>query len=235
MSGVGRASLYRRLYLYASLLVGHGWETAAFWIASAYSIFNVVAPDWLQRKFFLLIHVDPGERLAVLGFGLAAFFLYAGFRTWSAEYQDKLALGADNQLSKKVDALEQQLAERKLREWPRLPESQKIELARRLRKIGSHTIWIIRPENFDCIGLAADFGEAFRKASWEVPALEPYSVEELQRGITIRGLHVAAQESLRNAITEVTGLPVMIYEGNERERKYWDEKAIVLNIGVKSI
>jgi hypothetical protein len=55
----------------------------AFWIATAYSAFTVAAPDSWQRHFLLAIRIDPNQRLAVWGFGLAAFFLYAGFRAWS--------------------------------------------------------------------------------------------------------------------------------------------------------
>src|SRR6266851_3499230 len=38
-----------------------------------------------------MIHVDPHQRLAIWGFGLAAFFLYAGFRAWSDECEQTKA------------------------------------------------------------------------------------------------------------------------------------------------
>jgi len=80
-----QASVYRRLYLYGRLLVGHGWDTAAFWIATAYSIYTFVVPIHIQQRVLLAINIDPHHRLAIWGFGLAAFVLYAGFRAWSSE------------------------------------------------------------------------------------------------------------------------------------------------------
>lgn len=67
--------------------MGSGWNMAAFWVATAYSIYTVVAPTEIQSRLLLVVHVDPSYRLAVWGFGLAAFFLYAGFRAWNGEYQ----------------------------------------------------------------------------------------------------------------------------------------------------
>ncbi len=65
--------------------MGHGWDTAAFWIATAYSIYTFVVSIHIQQRVLLAINIDPHQRLAVCGFGLAAFFLYAGFRAWSDE------------------------------------------------------------------------------------------------------------------------------------------------------
>ncbi len=76
-------SLLPRLYRYGAVLVGHGWNMAAFWIATVYSVWTVVMPLDVQKKVMLAIHVDPAQRLAIWGFGLAAFFLYAGFRAWN--------------------------------------------------------------------------------------------------------------------------------------------------------
>ncbi len=218
--------------------MGRGWDMAAFWIATAYSIYTFVVPIPIQHRVLLAINVDPHQRLVIWGFGLAAFFLYAGFRAWEAEHRTVERLqkaGAVPALAGEVERLRTELDQRALREWPRLTDSQKTKLAERLGRIGSHTIWIIRPENFDCVALAADFDEVFRKASWNVPEPEPYSVEGLKLGITIYGLQVAAQEALREAIIATTGLPATIYEGSERERKSWNEEAIVLNVGVKRI
>jgi hypothetical protein len=75
-----------RLFRYARLLVGHGWNTAAFWIATVYSIYSVVAPEEFQRRVLTRVHINPSQRLAVWGFGLAGFFLYAGFRAWGDEH-----------------------------------------------------------------------------------------------------------------------------------------------------
>jgi hypothetical protein len=77
-----RKSFSPRMFRFGRILVGHGKDMIAFLIATAYSVFTVLAPESLQRHFLLLIHVDPNQRLAVWGFGLAAFFLYAGFRAW---------------------------------------------------------------------------------------------------------------------------------------------------------
>lgn len=67
--------------------MGRGWDVAVFWIATAYSIYTVIAPTEIQSRLLRAVHIDPSHRLALLGFGLAAFFLYAGFRAWNDEYQ----------------------------------------------------------------------------------------------------------------------------------------------------
>ena len=76
-------SLYGRLFRYARLLVGHGWDTVAFWIATVYSVYSFVVPISFQKRVLEAVDIDPSQRLAIWGFGLAAFFLSAGFRTWS--------------------------------------------------------------------------------------------------------------------------------------------------------
>jgi hypothetical protein len=83
-----QSSLYGRLFRYGRLLVGHGWDTAAFLIATAYSIYTAVTPVELQQSVLRAVHIDPSYRLAVWGFGLALFFLYAGFRAWNEAESD---------------------------------------------------------------------------------------------------------------------------------------------------
>lgn len=80
-------SLFQRLFRYGRLLMGHGKDLVVFWIATASSIWTALAPASWQRHLLLAIHIPPDQRLVVLGFGLAGFFLYAGFRVWSAEQQ----------------------------------------------------------------------------------------------------------------------------------------------------
>jgi len=75
----------------------------AFWIATAYSVFTVAAPDSWQRHFLLAIRIDPNQRLAVWGFGLALFFFYAGFRAWSD--------AEENEKSDDIGTLRSELAE----------------------------------------------------------------------------------------------------------------------------
>ena len=60
--------------------MGRGFDMAAFWIATVYSIWTFAVPLDIQRKAMIAVHVDPSQRLVIFGFGLAAFFLYAGFQ-----------------------------------------------------------------------------------------------------------------------------------------------------------
>jgi hypothetical protein len=62
--------------------MGRGWDLAAFWVATVYSIYAALFSVKFQGYVLRTIHVDPDKRLAIWGFGLAAFFLYAGFRAW---------------------------------------------------------------------------------------------------------------------------------------------------------
>ncbi len=78
-----QSSLYRRLFRYGKIVVGHGWETLVFWVATVYSLYTVFASVEFQKRVLMAVHIDPNQRFAVLGFGLAAFFFYAGFRAWS--------------------------------------------------------------------------------------------------------------------------------------------------------
>lgn len=112
-------SLFRRIYFFGRLLVGHGWEVAAFWIASAYSVYAVVVPTEIQARVLAAVHVDPKQRLAIWGFGLAAFFLYAGFRAWSGEREDRLSQSAvePSKLMEQLQSLRSEFDARKLLEW----------------------------------------------------------------------------------------------------------------------
>jgi hypothetical protein len=130
-------------------------------------------------------------------------------------------------------ALKAELTERNSREWLRLTNQAKAQLADRLRAIGPYTAWIIYADQWDCMALARDFYEAFRVGSWNVPN-EPYSQEEVREGIRIRGsLSVVEQESVRKAIIENTALPVTVYETSDEYRRRWDEALIVLSVGFK--
>ena len=94
-----QAFFFRRLFRYGVLLVGHGWDVLAFWIATVYSIWVGVMPLDIQKKAMLAIHIDPAQRLAIWGCVLAAFFLYAGFRAWN-DVERELAersLGANSE------------------------------------------------------------------------------------------------------------------------------------------
>ena len=110
---------------------------------------------------------------------------------------------------------------------------QKNALARRLRSVGSYTIWIIRPNDLSCVGLAKDFDEVFRQAGWNVPYDEPYSPGEEKLGITIQTLMNVAP-ALQAAMVETTNLPTRIYEIPEIEGRSWDADHVVLSVGLKS-
>jgi hypothetical protein len=80
---VEEPSIYARPFLYARVLLRHGWKTIVFWIATIYSIYATLVPSEDQEAVLKRIHVDPKYRLAIWGFGLALFFLYVGFRAWN--------------------------------------------------------------------------------------------------------------------------------------------------------
>jgi hypothetical protein len=79
---MARQSRPRRVCRYASLLVGRGWQIAAFLIATVYSVYTFAMPLKWQEAKLRSCRIDPTQRYAVLGFGLSVFFLYAGFRAW---------------------------------------------------------------------------------------------------------------------------------------------------------
>jgi hypothetical protein len=227
-----RSSPFWRIYRYGRLLIGRGFDMAAFWIATVYSIWTFAVPLDVQRKAMIAVHVDPSQRLVIFGFGLAAFFLYAGFRAWDEEHAIVERL-SESTTAIELRALRTELESVRSREWPRLTIIQKNALAGRLRSIGSYTIWIIRPNDFNCVGLAKDFDEAFRQAGWNVPHDEPYSPGEEKLGITIQTLMNVAP-ALQAAIVETTSLPARIYEIREIERRSWNADHVVLSVGLKS-
>ena len=219
-----------------------------------FSVKTLVIPAWVLAGIAQYLWGPPGVTARVVwilvGLGIAYF-------AWRAAVdQEKEAQDIATNLGKLVSVTEPspknilaaaaakiltlehsqtqlaaQLDQIRAREWQRLTNAQKTDLAERLRKIGPHTVWIVRPQNLDCIALAADFDSVFREALWDVPASEPYSIEEQKRGITIHSLMGAVEEALRTAIIEATELPATIYRGSEIERKYRSEKIIVLSIG----
>ena len=126
------------------------------------------------------------------------------------------------------DALRHQSRDR---EWPRLIEPQKVKLASLLKTLGPHTVWIIRPNNQDFIGLAADFDAVFRSAEWNVPNPEPYSPGEEPLGLTVRSLKTDLQESVTSAI----GLPAIVGKIPENERKYWNPENLIVCVGPKIV
>jgi hypothetical protein len=212
--------------------MGHGWAALAFWVATVYSIWAAVVPIQIQKRAMLAAHIDPTQRLAIWGFGLAVFFLYAGFRAWDEERAivERTSEGA---MAKELGTLRAELDEIHSHEWPRLTEVQKIDLAERLRRLGGRTIWIIRPNKLDCIDLARDFDGVFREALWDVPNVEPYSPGNETLGITIQTL-MDVGPALQAAIVETTGFPARIYEIPAIERKSWSDDHVVLSIGLKS-
>jgi hypothetical protein len=131
-----------------------------------------------------------------------------------------------------ITELSGQLESLRTREWGRLTESQKDELAERLKKIGSHPVWVIRPNTADCIRFAKDFDETFRRGSWHLPESEPYSPGEEKAGIRIQGTLGPASEQLQTAIQEVTQLPVLLSRTTD-SREYDGKPVIVLSIGPK--
>jgi hypothetical protein len=128
------------------------------------------------------------------------------------------------------DALRHQSRDR---EWPRLIEPQKVKLASLLKTLGPHTVWIIRPNNQDFIGLAADFDAVFRSAEWSVPNAEPYSPGEEPLGLTVRSLIPDLQERVASAIVSATGLPAIVGKIPENERKYWNVENLIVCVGPK--
>jgi hypothetical protein len=171
----------------------------------------------------LAVHIDPSQRVVILGFGLAAFFLYAGFRAWDEEHAI-VEKTSESETSKELRRIRE-------REWSRLTNAQKAELAKRLKQIGPHTVWIIRPNNPDCIALAADFDGVFREALWDVPVPAPYSPGDEKLGVTIQGNVV--QEAVRTAIVEATDLPAIVYRRTKEEGDSWNKELVIVSIGTK--
>jgi hypothetical protein len=191
-----------------------------------------VTPIDFQKRAMLALHIDPIHRLAIWGFGLAVFFLYAGFRAWDEEraIAEQFSEGA---MAKELEALRTEIDEIHSHKWPRLTDVQKMNLADRLRQIGGRKIWIIRPNHLDCIELAKDFDEAFRKALWNVPVAEPYSPGDEKLGITIQTL-MDVGPAIQFAIATATGLDATALEIPADERKRWNDDLVVLTIGLKS-
>jgi hypothetical protein len=204
----------------------------AFWIATVYSIYTVIVPVDFQRKMLLTVHIDPSQRLVILGFGLAAFFLYAGFRAWDSEHAI-VERTSESATAKQIETLRAKLDEIHSHEWRRLTAIQKGALVDRLKQIGTRTIWIIRPLQLDCVLLAKDFDEVFRAASWDVPNVEPYSPGGEELGLTVQTL-MDVGPALRSAIAEATGLPAKIYEIKGLAKSGWRDDNVVLSVGLKS-
>ena len=180
-------SLFRRFYRYVTLLVGHGWDMSAFWIATVYSVWTVVVPLDVQRKVMLAVHVDPAQRLVIWGFGLAAFFLYAGFRAWDGE---RIARETAEKAS--PEELKRQLETFRLRQWPVLTTEMVNSLATRLADLPTtlegrdfRHIEIVREEPTDCVDLADDFVKAFRQGSWELVGLPSHLIGSINPGIWV--------------------------------------------------
>jgi hypothetical protein len=88
-----------RLYKFGGLLVGHGWNaTALLDCHGVLDLYRHSAPE-VQGKVLAAIHIDPQQRMALWGFGLAVFFLYAGYRAWSEEYGNNERLVLENAIS----------------------------------------------------------------------------------------------------------------------------------------
>jgi hypothetical protein len=180
-------SFFRRLYQYGALLVGHGWDMSAFWIATVYSIWTVVVPLDVQRKVMLAVHVDPAQRLVIWGFALAAFFLYAGFRAWDEE---RIARETAEKAS--PEELKRQLEVFRLRQWPTLNTATVNTLAKRVGDLpitlegrDFRHIEIVREEPTDCVDLADDFISAFRQGSWELVDLPGHLWTTINPGIWV--------------------------------------------------
>lgn len=227
---VEQSALNKRLLLYIKNLVGHGWQIISSAILGLYSLWTLFAPETAQRRFLMVIYVDPQHRLELWLAVICVFLFYAGFRAWDDEHS-RAESSAEGTSSTELRQVRMQLAGFQAREWPRLIGAQKSELASRLRRIGPHTVWIVRPNNLDCVALAADFDSVFRDALWNVPASEPYSIEEQKLGITVQGNIV--QEAVRTAIVEATALPATVYRRSKEEGNEWSLELVVLSIGPK--
>lgn len=219
-------AFWKRLNLYMRKLVGHGWQAIGFFVLSLYGLFTTFASDMAQRRFLMAIYVDPQHKVAVWLAVVCVFLLYAGFQAWDEEYL-RAEKNSESKISKELRRFQE-------REWPRLTNVQKTKIIARLEKIGRHTIWIIRPNNHDCVALALDFDEAFRKADWDVPHDQPYSTGEEKLGITLYCPIESVESAVNAAIVETTDLPASIYFGDDRERKYRSENVLVLSIGLKA-
>lgn len=70
--------------------MGHGWQLTSFWLATVYSVYNLIVPVNIQNRMLTYVHIDSTYRVGLWGFLLAEFFLYAGFQAWS-ENEQKIA------------------------------------------------------------------------------------------------------------------------------------------------
>jgi hypothetical protein len=105
-----------RLCCFGGLLVGRGWDMAAFWIATVYSIYAALFSVDFQSSVLRAIHVDPDKRLAIWGFGLAAFFLYAGFRAWDDGQKVIERLSVPDELAAAIRAQTSEMKSQALRQ-----------------------------------------------------------------------------------------------------------------------
>jgi len=214
-------------------LFGHGWEVTSSVLLTVYSLWTLFAPEAIQQRLLAALYIDPHQRLAVWLAALVIFLFYAGFRAWDEEHA-LVERSSESTTAKELATQPTELNEIHSREWPRLSEIQKTALVKRLHQIGSGVeIWIIRPNNFDCIALANDFFGVFRTAQWKLIHDEPYSPGEEKLGITIQTL-MNIGSVLRDAISETTELPVRVYEIPSIQRRSWGDDHVVLSIGVKS-
>jgi hypothetical protein len=128
MAPTQRSPFYRRLFLYTSVLVRLGWKSIVFWIATVYSIYAATVPAADQEALLKVIHVDPNHRLAIWGFGLALFFLDAGFKAWDDAEHD----GPHGELARAQTALAREQLQDLRNKRKRDAES---DLKRKLRRI----------------------------------------------------------------------------------------------------
>ncbi len=111
-----------------------------------------------------------------------------------------------------VESLRSQLEERRAREWAPLTSDLKRELTAQIRTLPASLkqrdfrhIDIRRAEFTDCIDLADDLADCFRRAGWEVPfpPRAPETGASISTGIWVAGpLHDPRTEAMANVLFE---------------------------------
>jgi hypothetical protein len=201
----------------------------------AYAVIGLVLTIWP-----LFIAYVPASAVSAIGrllspqhysaLGVCLLF-FAAFRAWD-EQRDIAEKASPEEVRRELGALRAEAEERKRLEWPRLTVLQKTELVKRLRKIGTNPVWLVRPNVRDCVALADDFAESLRAAAWCLPEKEPYTTGTESLGICIQGALGPTPEALQTAIREVTKLPISMTRSSD-DREYDGKRVIVLSVGLK--
>ncbi len=134
----------------------------------AYAVIGLVLTIWP-----LFIAYVPASAVSAIGrllspqhysaLGVCLLF-FAAFRAWD-EQRDIAEKASPEEVRRELGALRAEAEERKRLEWPRLTVLQKTELVKRLRKIGTNPVWLVRQ------GALGPTPEALQSAIREVTKL----------------------------------------------------------------